>query len=179
MHRRVQTRSAISNASIRFVLFHLHSGGKPIGFKDCTFHRIIKDFMIQVAYLVVALKYDLNLSLRYSPSIQGGDFIRGDGTGSTCTVLSFHCHTVSTAALFFVAFRHIFLPFTPTQQAFTEISLMTKTFHYPILVLAFCLWQIVAQTPMAVNSSSRAQKQTGAFSSYSFAGRTRYVFHQA
>jgi hypothetical protein len=60
--------------------------------------------MIQVAYLVVALKYDLNLSVRYSPSIQGGDFIRGDGTGSTCTVLSFHCHNISTAALFSLPF---------------------------------------------------------------------------
>ena len=49
-----------SLARMRFVRVfpdHFCLGGKSIGFKDCTFHRIIKDFMIQVAHAALEIHF--------------------------------------------------------------------------------------------------------------------------
>jgi hypothetical protein len=98
--------------------------------------------------------------------VQGGDFIRGDGTGSTCmarafTRAFFYGHHFLFAFCSAEVFFLTVISFVPVHQAFTETNLTMKTFPYLIRLLAFCPWPTVAQIPMAVNSSSRVQKRTG------------------
>ncbi|KAI6228460.1 Peptidyl-prolyl cis-trans isomerase [Aphelenchoides besseyi] len=50
----------------------LSTGQNGYGYKGSKFHRVIKDFMIQVSFNHVDIMND---------KFQGGDFTRGDGTG--------------------------------------------------------------------------------------------------
>ena len=53
--------------------------GQPVGYKGCSFHRIIKGFMLQVSpYPCV---YCAPAALVKARGVQGGDFVKGDGTG--------------------------------------------------------------------------------------------------
>ena len=55
----------------------------PLGYKNSGFHRVIKDFMIQVCLQIhSSYAFDLN-NFSHSFHIQGGDFINHDGTGKT------------------------------------------------------------------------------------------------
>ena len=51
------------------------------GYKGSKFHRVIKDFMLQV-FKNISINCHLSLNeIILNNKFQGGDFTRGDGTG--------------------------------------------------------------------------------------------------
>ena len=72
---------------------------------------------------------------------------------------------------YFVAPLHLFphCHVTLMLQAFSEINLTMKTFPYLTRLPVFCPWPTAAPTLTVASSSSRAQKQTGEFSTLYFA----------
>ena len=157
-------RVCIPNCVMQVSLSQHRTGGKPVGFKDCTFHRIIKDFMIQVAInswdniVFVTATYDFDfLHLGWWLYSRRRHW---QHMWDSSDVFSY--------AAFFALFRSLFCAVlflvhraSPVHQAFTEINSTMKTFLYPTRLLVFCLWPIADRTLMAVSFSSRARKQTG------------------
>ena len=97
----------------QFCTGETRKSGRPIGYKGCVFHRIIKGFMVRSSHRqsrkdMKACPNDLDYGLctharahaRAAPrlssaralhggslratQIQGGDFVKGDGTGCQC-----------------------------------------------------------------------------------------------
>jgi peptidyl-prolyl cis-trans isomerase B (cyclophilin B) len=60
----------------------LATGEKGFGYEGSIFHRVIKNFMLQVSFVRSCFRHlNRREDVNFSIFLQGGDFTKGDGTG--------------------------------------------------------------------------------------------------